>query len=206
MRVLIIDDDRLVSNSLKTILGADPEIEVAGTGNSGPQALALYEELLPDVLLMDIRMDGMTGLEVAERLLKKHRDAKILFLTTFSDDEYIVKALRIGAKGYLLKQNFESIVPSIKTVYIGQRVFGDEIVTKIPALIHDETCGGLDAFGLNDKETAIITRVADGLSNREIAEALYLSEGTVRNYISVILEKLNLRDRTQLAIFYYKHQ
>lgn len=206
MRVLIIDDDRLVSNSLKTILEADPEIEVAAAGNSGLQALALYEELLPDVLLMDIRMDGMTGLEVAERLLKKHKDAKILFLTTFSDDEYIVKALRIGAKGYLLKQNFESIVPSIKTVYIGQRVFGDEIVTKIPALIHDGARGGLDAFGLNDKETEIITRVADGLSNREIAEALFLSEGTVRNYISVILEKLNLRDRTQLAIFYYKHQ
>lgn len=206
MRVLIIDDDRLVSNSLKTILGADPEIEVAATGNSGLQALALYEELLPDVLLMDIRMDGMTGIEVAERLLKKYKNAKILFLTTFSDDEYIVKALRIGAKGYILKQNFESIVPSIKTVYIGQRVFGDEIVTKIPALIHDEARGGLDAFDLNDKETQIITRVADGLSNREIAEALYLSEGTVRNYISVILEKLNLRDRTQLAIFYYKHQ
>ncbi|NLJ31966.1 MAG: response regulator transcription factor [Clostridiales bacterium] len=205
MKILVIDDDRLVANSLKTILEADPEIEVAGTGNSGAQALALYETYKPDVLLMDIRMDGMTGLEVAESLLGKYPDAKILFLTTFSDDEYIIKALRIGAKGYLLKQNFESIVPSLKTVYIGQRVFGDEIVTKIPALIQDEPHGSLEGCGLSEKETEMITRVADGLSNKEIAEALYLSEGTVRNYISAILEKLGLRDRTQLAIFYYKH-
>lgn len=205
MKVLIIDDDRLVSNSLKTILQADPEIEVTGTGNSGEQAIALYEQHRPDVLLMDIRMDGMTGIEVAEILLKKYPDAKILFLTTFSDDDYIVRALRIGAKGYILKQNFESIVPSIKTVFIGQRVFGDEIITKIPALIYGDARCDLSALGLSEKEMEIMTRVAGGLSNKEIAETLFLSEGTVRNYISVILEKLTLRDRTQLAIFYYRH-
>lgn len=206
MKVLVIDDDRLVSNSLKTILGADPEIDVVAAGNSGRQAIALYEEFLPDVLLMDIRMDGMTGIGVAEILLEKYPDAKILFLTTFSDDEYIVKALRIGAKGYLLKQNFESIVPSLKAVFSGQRVFGDEIATKIPALLQDETRGGPGETGLSEKETEIMTQVASGLSNREIAEKLFLSEGTVRNYISAILEKLNLRDRTQLAIFYYRRR
>ncbi|MGX8702134.1 response regulator [Caproiciproducens sp.] len=205
MRVLIVDDDRLVSSSLKTILEADGDIEVVGTGSSGSQAIELYGECRPDILLMDIRMDGMTGIEVAEILLKRDPDAKILFLTTFSDDDYIIKALRIGAKGYLLKQNFESIVPSIKTVAIGQRVFGDEIITRIPAMLSSGTRDDFKEFGLSEKETEIITQVANGLSNKEIAETLFLSEGTVRNYISVILEKLELRDRTQLAIFYYKH-
>ncbi|MDF2632402.1 MAG: DNA-binding response regulator, partial [Caproiciproducens sp.] len=106
MRVLIVDDDRLVSNSLKTILEADAEIEVVATGNSGKEAIELYSALKPDVLLMDIRMDGMTGIEVAEILLKQDSAAKILFLTTFSDDDYIIRALQIGAKGYILKQNF----------------------------------------------------------------------------------------------------
>ncbi|MGX8709605.1 MAG: response regulator transcription factor [bacterium] len=205
MRVLVVDDDRLVSSSLKTILEADGDIEVVGTGGSGSQAIALYSECSPDILLMDIRMDGMTGIEVAEILLKRDPGAKILFLTTFSDDDYIIKALRIGAKGYLLKQNFESIVPSIKTVAIGQRVFGDEIITRIPAMLSGSPKDDFKEFGLSEKETEILTQVANGLSNKEIAETLFLSEGTVRNYISVILEKLGLRDRTQLAIFYYKH-
>lgn len=205
IRVLVVDDDRLVSSSLKTILEADGDIEVVGTGGSGSQAIALYSECSPDILLMDIRMDGMTGIEVAEILLKRDPGAKILFLTTFSDDDYIIKALRIGAKGYLLKQNFESIVPSIKTVAIGQRVFGDEIITRIPAMLSGSPKDDFKEFGLSEKETEILTQVANGLSNKEIAETLFLSEGTVRNYISVILEKLGLRDRTQLAIFYYKH-
>lgn len=205
MRVLVVDDDRLVSNSLKTILESDSEIEVVGTGNSGHEAVSLFQELQPDVLLMDIRMDGMTGLEAAEAILGRFPAAKILFLTTFSDDDYIIQALKIGAKGYILKQNFESIVPSVKTVQIGQRVFGDEIITKIPSMISDGNKAGLSRFGLSEKEIELLSQVANGLSNKEIAETLYLSEGTVRNYISVLLEKLRLRDRTQLAIFYYRN-
>ncbi|MDD4297122.1 MAG: response regulator transcription factor [Ruminiclostridium sp.] len=204
MKLLVIDDDRLVSASLKTILEADPEIMVIGTGNSGLQAVELYNKLKPDVLLIDIRMDGMTGIEAAEKIITQDKNAKILFLTTFSDEEYIAKAFKIGAKGYILKQNFESIAPSVKAVYMGQRVFGDEIVNKLPALSVNNGKPDFTDYELNEKEIEIITKVADGLSNKEIAEVLFLSEGTVRNYISVILEKLNLRDRTQLAIFYYK--
>ncbi len=204
MRILVIDDDRLVSASLKTILEADPDIEVVGTGNSGPQAIELYFSLNPDVLLMDIRMDGMTGIEAAEEILARDKSAKVLFLTTFSDSEYIAKAFHIGAKGYILKQDFESITPSVKAVYMGQRVFGDEIVTKLPHLAGNRGRPAFEGYDLNEREIEIITKVADGLSNKEIAEALFLGEGTVRNYISVILEKLNLRDRTQLAVFYYK--
>lgn len=204
MRILVVDDDMLVCASLKTILEADSEIDVAGTGNSGRQAVDLYFQLKPDVLLMDIRMDGMTGLEAAEAILARDAGAKILFLTTFSDNEYIAKALQIGAKGYILKQNFESINPSVKAVFMGQRVFGDEIITKLPSFMSDNEKTVKNSYQLNEKEIEIITLVANGLSNREISEKLFLSEGTVRNYISVILEKLNLRDRTQLAVFYYK--
>lgn len=202
MKVLVVDDDRLVSGSLKTILESDGEIEASAL-NSGKQTLERYDAINPDVLLMDIRMDGMTGLEVAEALLKRRPDAKILFLTTFSDGEYIAKALQLGAKGYLLKQDFESIVPAVKTVFHGQNVFGDGVVTRVSA----KRSGGPDlaGFGLSEREAEVVGEVAQGLSNREIAEKLFLSEGTVRNYISVILEKLGLRDRTQLAVFYYRH-
>lgn len=205
MRVLVVDDDRLVSSSLNTILEADEDILVAGIGSSGHEAVELYQSVNPDVLLMDIRMDGMTGLEAAEIILQKDPKARILFLTTFSDDEYILKAFKIGSKGYILKQNFGSIIPSIKAVFMGQRVFGDEIITKIPGLISDSSKPKIKSHDLSEKEIEIMTQVANGLSNKEISEILYLGEGTVRNYISVILEKLNLRDRTQLAIFYYKH-
>lgn len=205
MRVLIVDDDRLVAVSLKTILEADTEIEVAATGNSGQEAIDLYMECRPDILLMDIRMEGMTGLEAAERILKEDKEAKILFLTTFSDDEYIVSALGMGAKGYLLKQDFEGIVPALKAVNGGQSVFGGEIVGKIPVLMYNKGEVNYDRYDISEKEQIIIELVAEGLSNREIAGKLFLSEGTVRNYISTILEKLNLRDRTQLAVFYYKN-
>lgn len=206
MRVLVIDDDKLVCVSLKTILESQGDINVIGTGNSGQEALELFQSLNPDILLMDIRMNGMTGLEAAETILNNDKNAKILFLTTFSDDDYIVKALKIGAKGYIIKQNFECIVPSLKAVYSGQSVFGDDIVSKIPSLINNTSKVDFFSFGITEKELEIITLVADGLSNKEIASNLYLSEGTVRNTITIILQKLSLRDRTQLAIFYYKNK
>ncbi|MDO9490633.1 response regulator transcription factor [Acetobacterium sp.] len=205
MKILIVDDDRLVCQSLKTIIEAQGDIEVIGMGHNGEEAIALYHQLKPDVLLIDIRMDVMTGLEAAAVILAAEKAARILFLTTFLDDEYIIKALKLGAKGYLIKQDFESIVPSLRAVQIGQSVFGQDIVTKIPGLINHLDHREAHPFDLSDKELELIDRVAQGLSNREIANSLYLSEGTVRNRISVILEKLNLRDRTQLAIFYYKN-
>lgn len=206
MKLVIVDDDNLVSLSLKTILEASGDISVLEIGKNGKEAVALYERHLPDVLLMDIRMDTMSGLEAAEIILRSYPDAKLLFLTTFSDDEYIVRALHIGAKGYILKQDFESLIPALNAVLNGQSVFGSEIVTRIPDLISQTNSYDYEAQGITEKELAIIELIAEGLSNKEIAEKLFLGEGTVRNYLSTILEKLNLRDRTQLAVFYYQNR
>ncbi|TGY92637.1 response regulator transcription factor [Petralouisia muris] len=208
MNIIIVDDDQFVSLSLKTILESSGEINVLGIGNNGKEAVALYETYRPEVLLMDIRMDEMTGLEAAEIILKRHSEAKILFLTTFLDDEYIVQSLLLGAKGYILKQDFESLLPSLKAVAKGQNVFGNEIITRLPDFLASVNHSQYDysAKGITDKELEIIELVAKGRSNREIAGQLYLSEGTVRNYLSAILEKLELRDRTQLAVFYLTEQ
>lgn len=129
--IVIADDDQLVSLSLKTILEASAEIHILAIGANGTEAVTLYQKYHPEVLLMDIRMDTMSGLDAAEIILEEEPDAKILFLTTFLDDEYIVRALHLGAKGYILKQNFESLLPAIKAVAEGQSVFGNEIVTRL---------------------------------------------------------------------------
>jgi len=203
MTIIIIDDDKLVCSSLKRIVEAE-EVEVLAVGYSGEEAIQLYEHHHPDILLTDIRMEGMTGIDAGKVILERHRDAKIIFLTTFKDDEYIVKALAMGAKGYILKQDFESIVPALTAVNTGQNIYGDEIVSRIPKMFSKDVKERKE-FDLTEREFEITELVAEGLNNKEIATKLYLSEGTVRNYISTILEKLFLRDRTQLAIFYYKH-
>ncbi|MCP1101283.1 DNA-binding NarL/FixJ family response regulator [Aequitasia blattaphilus] len=206
MKILIVDDDKLVSVSLKIILEGDPSIEVVGIGQDGKDAIRLFREYTPDVLLMDIRMEEMDGLSASKEILETNKDAKILLLTTFSDDEYIIKALKYGVKGYLIKQDYENIIPAVHAVYSGQTVFGNEIVSKIPGLLQREQKCDFTAYEIGAKEMDIIRLVAQGLSNKEISNTLYLSEGTVRNYLSQILEKLNLRDRTQLAVFYLNNK
>ena len=204
MKIVIVDDDFLVSQSLKIILETQPDIEVAAVGANGLEAIDLYEKHNPDVLLMDIRMKEMDGLTASQEILGRHPQAKILLLTTFSDDEYIVRALKIGAKGYLLKQDYESICPALHAVRKGQTVFGHEVMQKLPKLLDKKEKFSCEEYGISQREVDIIVAVGEGLSNREIAEKLFLSEGTVRNYLSQILDKLELRDRTQLAVFCYK--
>jgi len=204
MRIVIVDDDSIVLMSLKTIIEAGG-IQVLATGKSGAEAVELYEKHQPDILLSDIRMEGMDGITAAGMVLEKYPEARVLFLTTFSDDEYVVNALKCGAKGYILKQDFEGIVPALQAVYSGQSVFGGEIVNKLPSIQTTDTRTEKFAErGITEKEFEIIELVAKGLSNKEIAEQLFLSEGTVRNYLSNILDKLELRDRTQLVVMYYR--
>ena len=203
MNIAVIDDDKLVALSLKTILESTGNIKVAAMGSSGEEAVSIYRETRPDVMLMDIRMEGMTGLEAGTLILAEDASARILYLTTFADDEYIIKALNMGAKGYILKQDFDGIAPALEAVMNGQTVFGERIITKIPELMKPKSDYDFAAHGINDKEREIMELVAEGLSNKEIAAKLFLGDGTVRNYISTLLEKLCLRDRTQLAVYYY---
>jgi DNA-binding NarL/FixJ family response regulator len=203
MKIVVIDDDRLVAMSLRTILENTGDISVVATGHSGAEAIALYREHRPDVILMDIRMEGMTGIDAGKLILSEFPEARILYLTTFSDDEYIISALNMGAKGYILKQDFEGIAPALSAVMRGQTVFGEKIIGKIPELMKAPEPFDYEAHGITDKEREILTLVAAGRSNKEIAAELFLGEGTVRNYLSSLLDKLGLRDRTQLAVYYY---
>ena len=206
MNIIIVDDDSLVAGALKTILEINEDINVAATGSDGLEACELYRKYQPDILLMDIRMKNMSGLEAATVILQEFPQANILLLTTFSDDEYIIKALRLGTRGYLLKQDYASILPALRAVFSGQTVFGTEIVSRIPELLQSSTAFDYSTYGINERELEIIERIANGYSNKEIASELFLSEGTVRNYLSSILDKLSLRDRTQVAVFYYQHK
>lgn len=205
MNIVLIDDDQLVCMSLKMILEADGSIHVAATGHDGNDALPLYRQYHPDVVLMDIRMQHRSGTDALSDILAEFPDARVLFLTTFVDDEYITKALQLGAKGYIIKQDYETIIPALNAVYSGQNVYGSEIMEKLPELMKSEPSFDYSSHDITEKEYEIITLVAQGLSNKEISARLFLSEGTIRNYLSSILEKLQLRDRTQLAVFYYQH-
>lgn len=198
MNIIIVDDDHLVVNSLKTILSANG-INILAIGYDGIQGVELYSIHKPDIILMDIRMEKMNGIEATQEILKTDPNAKILLITTFQDDEYISQALSLGCKGYILKQNIEGIIPAVNAVYSGNLVFDSKIVSSF----QKNTKKNIKA-DLTDREKDILILVAEGLNNKEIAEKLFLSEGTVRNYISIMLEKLSLRDRTQLAIYYYK--
>ena len=193
MKIVIVDDDIFVSGALTTILEASGKVTVAASGTDGKEAAELYKIHQPDVLLMDIRMKEKSGLDASAEILEEFPDAKILLLTTFSDDEYIVKALKLGAKGYLLKQDYASILPALEAVCSGQTVFGTEIMSRIPELIHSGSSFHYEDYDISRRELEIIRLIADGLSNKEIASQLFLSEGTVRNYLSSILDKLQLR-------------
>lgn len=207
MNIVIVDDDSLVAGALKMILEGQQSVSVCALGKDGSEAVSLYRQYRPDVLLLDIRMEPMNGLEASAEILKEFPDARILLLTTFLDDEYIIKALNLGVKGYLLKQDYAHILPALEAVYNGQNVYGEDIVSKIPALLQQEKKKiSFADYDIQPREQEIIELVAEGLNNKEIAARLFLSEGTVRNYLSSILEKLQLRDRTQIAIFYYRHQ
>ncbi len=207
IKVMIVDDDPLVSGALKVILESDDKgdrIEVGDVVTSGKDAVDLALNAKPDVILMDIRMDGMNGLEAAGKILEEDKDAKIIFLTTFLDDEYINKALGIGAKGYILKQDCAGIASCVRAVTEGQIVFAGKVVSRLPELLNRKEHFDYAEFDITPKEQELIELVAEGLSNKEIAGKMFLSEGTVRNMMSQVLSKLDLRDRTQLACFYYQ--
>ena len=214
MKVLIVDDDALVAQSLSTILSVEDDVEVVGLGRSGPEAIEKYRELKPDILLMDIQMPGGDGLSAAERILAGDVAARIVFLTTFSDDEYIVRALRMGSRGYLIKQDVAQIAPALRSVIAGVCVLEGEVLERSatmrlsarpePGGPQNKPLRGTVFAALTDREYEVVEAVAEGLDNAEVAARLFMSEGTVRNHISSILAKLGLRNRTQVAVMYYR--
>jgi len=217
-RVLIVDDDPIVRSSLSTILAANNDIVICGEGGNGNEAAQLFDTLNPDILLMDIQMPECSGIDAAKIILGKHPEARVVFLTTFSDDEYIVAALRLGAKGYLIKQEVANIAPALRSVVAGQMVLGKELLSKVdtflahslPTRATENGDMALEALsvpeGLSAREFEIIELIAQGLDNKEIAAQIFISEGTVRNHVSAVLQKLQLKNRTQLAVYYYQRR
>ena len=197
MKILMVDDDLLVLNALSTILGKSGyEIVLATTDSK--KAIETYKKNKIDVVILDIRMKEVNGVDVAIEILDFDKDAKIMLLTTFNDRDDIIRALNKGVLGVILKVNVASLIPAIESVSLGNKILDNELNLKN---LFNTTKKDFEL--LTRKEIEILEQIAKGLSNKEISEKLFLSEGTVRNYISGILEKLELRDRTQLAIYYY---
>lgn len=209
VKVLIADDQELIRQSLKIVLGTDSEIEITDSVGDGTDVLKSLEKNVPDVILMDVRMPKMDGTVCTKEVKKKYPDVKIIILTTFDDDDFIYSALKYGASGYILKGiSMEGLKQAIMTVHRGGAMINPDIAIKVVRLFsqmaQSDFAIEVDEKGsdeLTKSEKIIIQRVGQGLSNKEIAGKLYLSEGTVRNNISRILSKLGLRDRTQLAIW-----
>ena len=209
MRVVIADDDAVVVESLQIVLDAQPDIEVVGCGTDGADAVRLAVDAVPDIVLLDIQMPGMDGLAAAEKILASPEPPRVVFLTTFSDDEYIVRALALGAAGYLIKQDVAGVAPALRAVMAGRSVLEGEVLERAVALGAGAPVAekpDLTAVfpQLTDREREVVALIAEGLDNREVAAAAYMGEGTVRNHISSILAKLHLKNRTQIAVAYWR--
>ena len=204
MNIIVIDDDPLVVQALTTILDAN-DFNIVAKGYSGKEAIGLYKKYNPDLILLDIRMSDMNGIEATKNILEYNPLAKILLITTFNDEEYISKAILLGCKGYILKDNISGIIPAINAVISGNLVFDSNVIDNINLNSKNKNNNHFDLYNISKKEIELILLVCEGYNNKEISKLLFLSEGTVRNYLSNILNKLDLRDRTQLVVWYYKN-
>lgn len=202
IKVLIADDDALIREGLKIILQTDERFEVCNCVENGLKALEYCQDNEVDVALLDVRMPVMDGLQAA-REISAGTKTKALILTTFDDDDFIVEAVRNGAKGYLLKNNAPSkIMDAISMVSEGGIVMQDIAMDKIKEVLMTPKKAKIPEDQFSERELEIIRLVAKGLSNKEISKELYISEGTIKNYISTILDKTGLEHRTQIAVYY----
>jgi DNA-binding NarL/FixJ family response regulator len=207
IKVLLVDDQSLIRQGLKALLELEPDLEVVGDAENGEIAIHLIEELSPDVVLIDIRMPVMDGVAATREIQKRFPEIKVLVLTTFDDDEYVKAALQNGAMGYLLKDTpSEELAVAIRAVYKGYTQLGPGIVKKLLTQFSSVTPTQSSPpppslAELTPREKEVLRLIATGANNREIAQELYISEGTVKNHVTNILNRLDLRDRTQAAIF-----
>jgi DNA-binding NarL/FixJ family response regulator len=207
IKVLIVDDQHLIRQGLRTLLELEPDLEVIGEAENGLEAIKLVAKIHPEVVLMDVRMPIMDGVAAALEIQSQYQQVKVLFLTTFDDEQYITSALKNGAMGYLLKDTpSEELAVAIRAVHKGYTQLGPGIIKKIlaqfPPNDAPETHTPPSVIEeLTPRETEVLHLIANGANNREIAQKLYISEGTVKNHVTNILNRLDLRDRTQAAIF-----
>lgn len=208
VRVLICDDQAVVCEGLELILSADPQIEVVGLAYDGSEALEMIPGARPELVLMDLKMPVMNGIHATREIKKKYPEIKVLVLTTFGEDEWVFDAVRSGADGYLLKGTpRDKLVAAVKGTVAGETYIDPDVGGKLLAQVaqnpaeKDTTL----AADLSERELEVLKLLAQGLTNAEIAERLYLTRGTVRNYVSAILSKLDVDDRTQAAILAIRH-
>jgi DNA-binding NarL/FixJ family response regulator len=207
IKVLLVDDQGLIRQGLRALLELESDLEIVGEAENGEQAINLVAEFQPDVVLLDIRMPIMDGVAATKEIQKRFPQTKILVLTTFDDDEYVSAALQNGAMGYLLKDTpSEELAVAIRAVYKGYTQLGPGIVKKLLTQFSNgtpihSTPVPSTLTELTPREKEVLRLIATGASNREIAQELYISEGTVKNHVTNILNTLNLRDRTQAAIW-----
>jgi DNA-binding NarL/FixJ family response regulator len=212
IRVLIVDDQELVRQGLSGLLATQPDLQIVGEAATGKQAIAQVEALCPDIVLMDIRMPEMDGVVATREICQQFSHPKVLVLTTFDDHEYVSQALQFGAKGYLLKDTpVDDIAIAIRSVYKGYTYLGPGLYEKtlsepslaVPPADFPMSPAPIPAeiAELSPRERQVLRLLAQGASNREIAKSLYITEKTVKNYVSQILNHLRFRDRTQAAIF-----
>ncbi|MCX4732928.1 response regulator [Streptomyces sp. NPDC051658] len=205
IRVLLVDDHQVVRRGLRTFLEIQDDIEVVGEAADGAEGVARTEELRPDVVLMDIKMPGTDGIEALRRLRELENPAKVLIVTSFTEQRTVVPALRAGASGYVYKDvDPDALAGAIRSVYAGHVLLQPEVAG---ALLAQEDPGSGTGRGstLTEREREVLGLIADGRSNREIARALVLSEKTVKTHVSNILMKLDLSDRTQAALWAVRH-
>ncbi|PZV15255.1 MAG: DNA-binding response regulator [Pseudanabaena sp.] len=204
IQILLVDDQYIIRQGLKVMLESNPDMQVIGEAENGQRALDQIPLLQPDIVLMDIRMPIMDGVAATGAISQLYPDLKILILTTFDDDEYVSKAMRLGAKGYLLKDTEpDELAMAIRAVIKGHTQLGPGLFEK--AIASNATVSSISSPSelaqLTPRELEVLKLIASGSNNREIAEVLFLSENTVKNYVTNILSRLNLRDRTQAALF-----
>ena len=203
IKIIIADDDAIIREGLKMIIASQEDMEILGEAENGLAAITLCEKLSPDVCLLDIRMPVMDGIDAAEKILSENLSYPLL-LTTFDEEDFVIRAMKIGACGYILKNSpAERILSAIRTVSMGGTVFGADILDYIRSRITKSNGINVDSkvFDLlSQRELDVVKLIAKGFSNQEIADSLFISHGTVRNYISTILEKTGLDHRTQIAV------
>lgn len=206
IRILLAEDQGMVRQGLKMMIETDAELRVTGEASNGKEAISLCEANAFDIVVLDIRMPEMDGLEAARIIHSRWPQCKILILTTFNDDEYALQALKNGANGYMLKDaEPEELIKAIRSCLSGGLSLQDHVAAKVmPRLIKQTEVKEVDP-SLTPREIEIIKRIGEWRSNKEISEELFLSVGTVKNNITVILDKLQLRDRTQIAIYAIRH-